>query len=109
MAIMIKLSMAAPILRMELHRKQIQNSQVVHLNLVRQFAQENSAIENYLDPMFWPENKPQPEASSFSDILEQIWRLPHQLLTPPADVKERFARSSRDELGYAEWLVEISM
>ncbi|GAB5591876.1 hypothetical protein Unana1_06776 [Umbelopsis nana] len=104
----LRIGMAAPMYRMELNYQPIQPHQPERL-LRQPSVQENSAIANYLDPILWPQNKPQPKASLLSDILEQIWSLPNQLLIPPADIKERFARTSRDELGYAEWLVEISL
>jgi hypothetical protein len=104
------LSMAAPIYRMELHYQPIKQTLPDHLSTVRQsMHQENTAIANYLDPDIWPENAYEAKSNIFSDVLKQIRRLPYQLLAPPADIKERFARNSRDELGYAEWLVEITL
>ncbi|KAG2177805.1 hypothetical protein INT43_003052 [Umbelopsis isabellina] len=81
----------------------LQSPQETHYNL----NQENSAIATYIDPSNWPE--PQPQKSFFDRILEMIWQIPRELLTPPADYKERFGRSSRNELDYAEWLVEITL
>ncbi|KAI8576636.1 hypothetical protein K450DRAFT_201856 [Umbelopsis ramanniana AG] len=102
------LSTAAPIYRMELHYQQIK--QGLQSNTVRQsMNQANTAIANYLDPEIWPESASEPRINIFADVLKQIRQLPHQLLTPPADIKERFARNTRDELGYAEWLVEITL
>ncbi|KAJ2961943.1 hypothetical protein NQZ79_g2855 [Umbelopsis isabellina] len=81
----------------------LQSPQGLHYNL----NQENSAIATYIDPLNWPE--PQAQKSLLDSILEIIWQIPRELLTPPADFKERFARSSQNELDYAEWLVEITL
>ncbi|CAO3668665.1 unnamed protein product [Umbelopsis ramanniana] len=104
------LSTAAPIYRMELHYQQTKQGQGLQLNTGRQsMNQANTAIANYLDPEIWPEHAPEARLNIFADMLKQIRQLPHQLLTPPADIKERFARNTRDELGYAEWLVELTL
>lgn len=104
------LSTAAPIHRMELHYQRAKQGQGLQLNTGRQtMNQANSAITNYLDPEIWPKNAPEARLNIFAGMLKQIRQLPHQLLTPPADIKERFARNTRDELGYAEWLVEITL
>jgi hypothetical protein len=104
------LSTAAPIYRMELHYQQAKQGQGLQLNTGRQsMNQANTAIANYLDPEIWPENAPEARLNIFADMLKQIRQLPQQLLTPPADIKERFARNTRDELGYAEWLVELTL
>jgi hypothetical protein len=104
------LSTAAPMYRMELHYQQAQQGQGLQLNAGRQsMNQANTAIANYLDLEIWPENAPEARLNIFSDMLKQIRQLPNQLLTPPADIKERFARNTRDELGYAEWLVELTL
>ncbi|KAG2187911.1 hypothetical protein INT44_000661 [Umbelopsis vinacea] len=104
------LSSAAPIYRMELHYQQMKQGQGLQSNSVRQsMNQANTAIANYLDPEIWPESASESRLNVFADVLKQIRQLPHQLLTPPADVKERFSRNTRDELGYAEWLVEITL
>jgi hypothetical protein len=103
------LSTAAPIYRMELHY-QMQQGPGLQSNTVRQsMNQANTAIANYLDAEIWPESASEARLNIFADMLQQIRQLPHQLLTPPADIKERFARNTRDELGYAEWLVEITL
>jgi hypothetical protein len=108
--LLTKGSTAAPIHKLkpcmyqqEMAELKVQSPQGLQYNL----NQENSAIAAYIDPLNWPE--PQPQKSLFDTILELIWRLPRELLTPPTDLKDRFARSSRDELGYAEWLVEITL